>query len=282
MQRYIDESTILTEAKMMYHDYHELYILIEGESDKTFFTTLMGQLSNIRFRPVSGWERVHNAVLLAQKESYSTIAGVIDRDYHSLLQDGIEENEQIFFTDDNDIEMMLFESSSFEKFLSVCADQSKTKDYATPRQPIIEAASQLGALRALSLLNKYYFHFDGFDCKDYVNRSSLESDCPKLIAKVTQRTRSKGTPVTVTNETVMSQIEEFIQKYDAQDLCNGHDVFDILGIAMTKLYASSSANQYNADSLFNYLLMGYTKEEFQKSQLYKSLYNWIKANANIE
>ena len=40
-----------------------------------------------------------------------------------------EENEQLFFTDSNDIEMMLFESSSFDKFLSVCADENKIKDY---------------------------------------------------------------------------------------------------------------------------------------------------------
>ena len=126
MQKYIDESTILAEAKMMYHDCHEAYILIEGNSDKCFFSVLMGNQSNIRFRPVKGWERVHNAILLAQKESYTPIAGVIDRDYHSLFNDGVEENKQLFFTDSNDIEMMLFESSSFDKFLSLISP-SKTQ-----------------------------------------------------------------------------------------------------------------------------------------------------------
>lgn len=277
MQRYIDGNTILTEAKMMYHDCHESYILIEGESDKAFFTTLMGQPPNIRFRPVNGWEQVHNTVLLAQKESYSQIAGVIDKDYHSLLRDGVEENEQLFFTDSNDIEMMLFESSSFEKFLSVCADEHKIKDYDAPRQPILEAASRLGALRALSLVNHYNFHFDGFECKDYIDRNSLNPDCTKLVEKITQRSRSKGTSVTVTNETLSSQITAFIQQHNALCLCNGHDVLDILSIAMTRLYASASSNQYHADALFDYLLMGYSQEEFQESQLYRTLSNWIAA-----
>ena len=281
MQKYIDGSTILTEAKMMYHDYHETYILIEGESDKTFFTTLLGTPSNIRFRPVKGWERVHNTILLAQKESYSPIAGVIDRDYHSLLQDGVEENEQLFFTDSNDIEMMLFESSSFDKFLSVCADENKIKDYDAPRLPVLESASHLGALRALSLFHQYHFHFDGFECKDYINRNSLDPDDTKLVEKITQRTRSKGTPVTVTTEILKSQIEEFTQQHNAQCLCNGHDVLDILSIAMTKLYASASSSQYNADALFDYLLMGYYVEEFQESRLYKTLSNWIKANTDV-
>ena len=60
MQKYIDEYTLLAEAKMMYQDCHESYILVEGKTDKIFFTVLMGSQSNIRFRPVSGWERVHS------------------------------------------------------------------------------------------------------------------------------------------------------------------------------------------------------------------------------
>lgn len=280
MQKYIDGSTILTEAKMMYHDYHETYILIEGESDKTFFNTLMGKSANIRFRPVKGWERVRNTILLAQKESYAPIAGVIDRDYHSLLQDGVEENEQLFFTDSNDIEMMLFESSSFDKFISVCADENKIKAYEAPRLPVLESASHLGALRALSLFHQYHFHFDGFECKDYINRNSLDPDCTKLVEKITQRTRSKGTLVTVTNDLLKLQIEEFTKQHNVQCLCNGHDVLDILGIAMTKLYASASSSQYNADALFDYLLMGYSVEEFQESRLYKALSDWIKANTD--
>ena len=280
MQKYIDEFIILSEAKMMYHDCHEIYILIEGESDKRFFNALMGKPTNIRFRPVKGWERVHNTIRLAQKESYAPIAGVIDRDYHSLLQDGVEENEQLFFTDSNDIEMMLFESTAFDKFLSVCADEQKIKDYDDQRLPVLESASRLGALRALSLFHQYHFHFDGFECKDFINRNSIEPDCIKLVEKITQRTRSKGTPVTVTNEILKLQVEEFTQQYEALYLCNGHDVLDILSIAMTKLYASASSSQYNADSLFDYLLMGYSVEEFQESRLYKALSKWIRENTN--
>ena len=108
MQKYLDESSILAEAKMMYHDYHEVYILIEGKSDKVFFDTLIGKVPNIRFRPVNGWENVYNAIYKAQDESQFPIAGIIDQDYHLLLQDGIEESEQLFFTDSNDIEMMLY------------------------------------------------------------------------------------------------------------------------------------------------------------------------------
>lgn len=39
MQKYIDEYTILAEAKMMYQDCHETYILVEGKRTKPFRCT---------------------------------------------------------------------------------------------------------------------------------------------------------------------------------------------------------------------------------------------------
>lgn len=281
IEKYIDASTILSEARMMQTDCHETYILVEGESDKVFFTTLIGSLSNIRFRPVNGWERVHSTISKAQQEGYTNILGIIDKDYHCLINDGVVEHNQLLFTDNNDIEMMLFNSTAFEKFLAVCGSRTKIEVHANPREPILNAACCIGALRAISLQNKYYFHFDGFECKDFVNKNTLVPDRNKLIEKIIQRTRSKGTLITVTDEILKEQIEGFCQTYCSHELCNGHDVLDILSIAMTKLYATASSNQYNSESIFNYLLVGYTAEEFQKSELYRKLIGWIQVNVGI-
>lgn len=279
MQKYIDEYTILAEAKMMYQDCHETYILVEGQTDKTFFDVLVGRQSNVRFRPVSGWERVHKTILLAQKERFNNILGIIDKDFHVLLHDGVTENNQLFFTDSNDIEMMLFNSVSLEKFLAIYADQNKLNAGEKPRNRILNAASCLGALRVVSLVNRYNLRFDGFECKDFIDRNTLLPDSKKLIKKITQRTISNGTSVSVTEEVLESQASDLMQVYYPHDLCNGHDVLDILGIAMTKRFSSLPATQYNPDTIFGYLLMGYSDNEFHETQLYNKLTMWIQSNA---
>lgn len=279
MQKYIDEYTILAEAKMMYQDCHETYILVEGQTDKTFFDVLVGRQSNIRFRPVSGWERVHKTILLAQKERFNNILGIIDKDFHVLLHDGVTENNQLFFTDSNDIEMMLFNSVSLEKFLAIYADQNKLNAGEKPRNRILNAASCLGALRVVSLVNRYNLRFDGFECKDFIDRNTLLPDSKKLIKKITQRTISNGTSVSVTEEVLESQASDLMQVYYPHDLCNGHDVLDILGIAMTKCFSSLPATQYNSDTIFGCLLMGYSDNEFHETQLYNKLTMWIQSNA---
>ena len=279
MQKYIDDYTILAEAKMMYQDCHETYILVEGQTDKTFFDVLVGRQSNVRFRPVSGWERVHKTILLAQKERFNNILGIIDKDFHVLLHDGVTENNQLFFTDSNDIEMMLFNSVSLEKFLAIYADQNKLNAGEKPRNRILNAASCLGALRVVSLVNRYNLRFDGFECKDFIDRNTLLPDSKKLIKKITQRTISNGTSVSVTEEVLESQASDLMQVYYPHDLCNGHDVLDILGIAMTKCFSSLPATQYNPDTIFGYLLMGYSDNEFHETQLYNKLTMWIQSNA---
>ena len=160
----------------------------------------MGSQSNIRFRPVSGWERVHKTILLAQKEGFKNILGIIDKDFHVLLQDGITENDQLFFTDSNDIEMMLFNSVSLEKFLNIHGDENKLKVGESPRDRILNAGSYIGALRMVSLSNRYNLRFDGFECKDFIDRNTLVPDAKKLIRKITQRTTSNGTSVSVAEE----------------------------------------------------------------------------------
>lgn len=278
MQKYIDETTILTEAKMMYSDCQEIYILVEGETDKTFFNTLMGNLPNIRFRPLKGWELVYKTILAAHENNFNRILGIIDKDFHILLKDNIIENSQLFFTDSNDIEMMLFNSDALEKFLSIYANESKLNKMGSPRECIVNAASYLGALRALSLVNKYNLRFDGFECKDFINKNTLNPDTKKLIKKIKQRTISNGTSVAVKDELLESQAKDFREKYNLHELCNGHDVLDILGFAMTKCFASLSANQCNQDIIFGHLLMGYSDKEFHRSRLYNKLSEWIRLN----
>lgn len=276
MQKYIDTSSILSEARMMKKDYNETYILVEGGSDKTFFKTLTSFSPNIRFRPVNGWEKVYGVICAAQQEKYMEILGVIDRDYHLLINDGVNESDQLIFTDANDIEMMIFLSSAFDKFLAVCATESKVTSLTIePRTLVLSTASAIGALRAISLSKQYHFHFEGLDPKEYVDKNTLAPNCTLLIEKTIQRTRSRGIQVSKSLEELATEHQEFMQSNNTSLLCNGHDVLDILGIAMCKMFASATANQYNGDNLFDYLLVGYPSEEFQQSRLYKKMAEWI-------
>ena len=112
MRKYIDTVSELCEARMMWESYHEAYVFVEGTSDRRFFSTILGHVPHISFRALDGWERVVSVIDLAKKAGFSYTFGIIDKDYHAVINDGFGENEQLAFTDNNDIEMMLVLSSA--------------------------------------------------------------------------------------------------------------------------------------------------------------------------
>lgn len=275
MQKYIDAATILSEARMMWSGYQEKYILVEGETDRLFLNTVLGEIPRVRIRAVGGWELVYNTISQAQKEEFVQLLGIIDKDYHVINKDEITESKQLAFTDMNDIEMMLFMSKAYDKFLKICGSESKLKVCPDTRAIILSVAFFVGVLRSISLKNQYCFNFDGIECKDFVDKNNLILNLDKLVEKIIQRTRSNGTTVTVSNEEVKRIILITKEDKKAEEYCNGHDVMDIIGIAMTKVFASASSKEYSPEVIFNYLLMGYTSEEFQKSKMYDKINEWM-------
>lgn len=278
MRNYIDAPSILSEAKMMWDSNKKLCIFVEGKSDRIFFNSLFKDIKNIQIRALEGWENVESVISLARKNNFTKALGIIDKDYHYVNNDGIVPNEQLLFTDDNDIEMMLFNSTAYDKFLEVCGKENKLKLYDDKRLMVLEAAFPIGAFRSISLANNYCLCFDGFDYKSITDKNSLFVDVEKLVTKIVERTCSKGNKVIINKEEIINQISLIKSNKIITSYCNGHDVLNILCIAMTKLYATASANDYTPTAIFNYLLMGYSFNEFKKTSLHREIVKWINSN----
>lgn len=274
MQKYIDAECLLSEARMMWHDCHHAYLLLEGTSDKVFISALMGEIPNVRSRVVNGWENVYETISKAEQTNFPYVAGVIDSDYHEILEDQVKPTLQLFFTDDNDIEMMMVKSHSFEKFLIVCGSCDKLKDIPDKLGRIMEAAFPLGAMRYLSLKKAYNLCFEGIESKKFICKQDLSVDKKRMISVLLDRTRSLGKQLTVSIDDLLEELDDILEKSVASQYCNGHDVLDVISIAMTKLFATCDANTYDQCKVFNYLLMGYTQEEFQTTQLFNSIGVW--------
>lgn len=281
MRSYLTAQSPVDTARMLETDHMIRTVWVEGETDKAFWDVVMKKPDEFKVCPQNGWENVYNAVDLAIQQGDRHVLGIIDRDYHELLHDGISENGQLIFTDFNDMEMMLFMSSSFNKFLDIFASADKLNGIGDRRSLIMEAASFIGALRALSLQHKYCICFEDDKCKDYVDYRTLSVNVKEFVRKVVQRTITKGTPVDVDISELALAVESFTKENKPEVLCNGHDVMEIIAIAMRKVYATASSSEYNSDRVFRILLQGYTSEEFQKSRLFSKLDKWLKSEKEV-
>lgn len=270
MKEFITEDLIVDEARMLITDSKSPYILVEGDSDKKLYGTLISK-DKATIRQLSGWENVVNVVKCANKRDLHGIAGIIDRDYHELLQDEVLCIPNVYHTDENDLELMLICSSSFDKFISLSANAEKVGSVDECRKSIIRTAAQLGALRYISIRDGIHMSFHNMDMSKVIDKSTLRIDMNNYVKKICDRSRSQGILVDVSISQLVSKMEEALRRFHPKLLCNGHDTMVVLAISLQKKYGNYNANEYSEERLFEALSMGYNISLFHDSKLYSSL-----------
>lgn len=275
MKELIDESIVLSEARMVIEDAGCIYILVEGESDRLFYRSFWEKPKTVVFRKLGGWENVFKTIIKANEEDCEKIIGIIDKDYHVVLEDDTLYTPNLLLTDFNDIEMILFLSSAYEKFLNIWASENKLSEIGDPRECVLNSAFPVGALRLLSKCKDCNLDFDELDFKSFVCKDTLVVNDNKLVGKVYQRTCSKGIKIPHKKNYIQDELLHIVDRFTPIELCNGHDVFEIICIAMTKVFATHNANKFSSEDVFKILMTGYSQEEFFQTELFRSYKEWL-------
>ena len=196
---------------------------------------------------------------------------VLDRDFDFLLKLNII-NEKIFYTDFHDLDIMLIQAESFEKFLcydckAEYVDNFKAKYNITElKDYIFNVAKDLGKLRLFSYSDSYNFKFRSIDFKNFINKDDLSLDIEKLIAEVKNKSQMPKL-----NE---KEIIDKLSKISDIDLCllnSGHDIICILSEGMKNAISKNSNNKYTHDVIQDKFLYGCNIEKFKQYNLYKDL-----------
>lgn len=275
MKQFITERTFSNEAKMLWDDYKIGTVLVEGETDILFLSSAITDYKNIKYRSACGWENVVKTAILANSEGFTKLVCVIDKDYHELLSD-LDAEYNLLFTDKNDLESMLFYSIAFDKFLRICGSADKLQAIEDPRKIILDAAIAIGRLRVLAKKYGVPLKFEGIDYSKFIDKKSLKADANRLVELVCTRTCSGGTPVRFGE--VWSWYEDDFVSSLKDECINGHDILNIVCIAMQKVFGTYQATCFSENNVLTHLLMGYGNTEFQKTALYKSIDNWYRQN----
>lgn len=198
---------------------------------------------------------------------------VLEQKRNELIQNGILEEERDidvrdFINSITEKDMLVF-SEAFDKFIALSASNEKVVSIRQCRDLIVFAAAQFGALRYVSARDALYLSFDGLKLKDFIDKSSLSVDLRKLVEKVRSRSCSKGRSIDVTVDQLVSKMNDVLREYQPNLLCNGHDTLEVLSLSLAKRFATYDMSDYPEERLFESLAMGFSREMFVKSNLYR-------------
>ncbi|TRU45087.1 MAG: DUF4435 domain-containing protein [Microcystis aeruginosa Ma_QC_Ca_00000000_S207] len=252
--------------------YHEgVFLIVEGDSDKLIYERLVNK-QEVRVTIASGKNNAIKALSILEKEdNFRRVVAVIDADF-SRIEQQIPDSNNLFLTDEHDLEMMLIKSAAFDKLLKERGSEEKIKAFTEDiRETLLKLGQEIGKLRWLSLRNKLDLKFEGLNFKNFIDQKNLSINIDKLIISI----KNNSQKLSLDEQQIKQDLSVISdENHDPWQLCCGHDFISILAIALCKVLGTWNANDVKTEVLERELRLAYELSYFYQTQIYQLMINW--------
>lgn len=263
-------------------NHKEVIIVVEGEDDekalKKFFN-----IQAVEFTCAANCSIIKDAMLIVStdKQLKDCVIGIKDADFDHLNH--INHNiANLMLTDTHDMETMMLTPKVCE---CICWETIK-EEYPNLSFDAMLSLKNLSYLRYYNdkmILNgrdpdKHGISFKGIDIAQVASNSQPIS-VQSVLLHVQEKGNSKKTSFPDLNT-----MNQFIQQNPINDeelflFTNGHDlVYAIRNILHSK---AKKAKEYSDKNIATMIRIGYAKEDFEKTNLYKSINDWNNNRFNL-
>ncbi|MCA2683913.1 MAG: DUF4435 domain-containing protein [Microcystis sp. M038S2] len=271
MKDQITPDRIANSIRLLRGDHEGVFLIVEGHSDKLIYERLVNK-QEVRVTIASGKNNAIKALSILEKEdNFRRVVAVIDADF-SRIEQQIPDSNNLFLTDEHDLEMMLIKSAAFDKLLKERGSEEKIKAFTEDiRETLLKLGQEIGKLRWLSLRNKLDLKFEGLNFKNFIDKENLSINIDKLIISIKNHSQKPSLDEQQIKQD-LSVISD--ENHDPWQLCCGHDFIDILAIALCKVLGTWNANDVKTEVLERELRLAYELSYFYQTQIYQLMVNW--------
>ena len=239
----------------------------------------------------NGCDNVIETTILGNEKGIRCI-GIIDRDFRSIL--GAEMMpDNVFMTDEHDIEMMISRTDCLAKVLNNYDSSQKIDEFEAANGPVrdlvLELTDQIGYLKLrqkrddLNIVLKHKNKDGEIEIPAYekflTNQCQIAS-IEKMVKYLLQWSESHGKK---TKKTIAEVVEEYTKesstKQDSWQLSNGHDFAYLLAyLVWKKIGCQKKTRQEIEDAL----VLAYEHSFFKQTTMCSTMNDWFLANNNQE
>jgi 5S rRNA maturation endonuclease (ribonuclease M5) len=271
MREQITPDRIANSIRLLRGDHEGVFLIVEGHSDKLIYERLVNK-QEVRVTIASGKNNAIKALSILEKEdNFRRVVAVIDADF-SRIEQQIPDSNNLFLTDEHDLEMMLIKSAAFDKLLKERGSEEKIKAFTEDiRETLLKLGQEIGKLRWLSLRNKLDLKFEGLKFKNFIDKENLSINIDELIRSIKNNSKKPSLDEQQIKQD-LSVISD--ENHDPWQLCCGHDFIGILAIALCKVLGTWNANDVKTEVLERELRLAYELSYFYQTQIYQLMVNW--------
>ena len=271
MKDQITPDRIANSIRLLRGDHEGVFLIVEGHSDKLIYERLVNK-QEVRVTIASGKNNAIKALSILEKEdNFRRVVAVIDADF-SRIEQQIPDSNNLFLTDEHDLEMMLIKSAAFDKLLKERGSEEKIKAFTEDiRETLLKLGQEIGKLRWLSLRNKLDLKFEGLNFKNFIDKEKLSINIDELIRSI----KNNSQKLSLDEQQIKQDLSVISdENHDPWQLCCGHDFISILAIALCKVLGTWNANDVKTEVLERELRLAYELSYFYQTQIYQLMVNW--------
>ncbi|WP_264564228.1 DUF4435 domain-containing protein [Flavobacterium sp. N3904] len=264
------------------------YLIVEGNSDYTLYRKFTDQ-EFCEIEIAFGNCNVIQVIEELQQRGFTDALGLIDSDFRRL-DDDLPQNKNVIMSDDHDIEVMIIKSNALDTILTHHCDPTKYSTYLEDlkikdiREDLLNLSKSIGILKwvnkseNLGLLFKP--HKEDARPLDYAKFIDVKlfkfTGNENLINAVINYSMNK-TKINTTNKAALQSLNsKKLDGVELNQLCNGHDICQILSLGLRKKLASLNSNVLSADQIELELILAYDSRYFEQTDIYKQIKSWEK------
>ncbi|MCU7241679.1 MAG: DUF4435 domain-containing protein [Microcystis aeruginosa WS75] len=271
MKDQITPDRIANSIRLLRGDHEGVFLIVEGHSDKLIYERLVNK-QEVRVTIASGKNNAIKALSILEKEdNFRRVVAVIDADF-SRIEQQIPDSNNLFLTDEHDLEMMLIKSAAFDKLLKERGSEEKIKAFTEDiRETLLKLGQEIGKLRWLSLRNKLDLKFEGLNFSKFIDKEKLSINIDELIISI----KNHSQKLSLDEQQIKQDLSVISdENHDPWQLCCGHDFIGILAIALCKVLGTWNANDVKTEVLERELRLAYELSYFYQTQIYQLMVNW--------
>ena len=274
MRQYVTPSAVANEVRLLRTQDNRALLIVEGATDKRTFRNLVDRTA-CQIVIAHGRENALTALAILEADDFQGVLAVIDADFDRLNNAPLP-SPSALLTDLHDIECMMVASSAFGKLVGEFADPARVESFESHigcglAEAIARNAMPLGYLRWVSLRHRLDLRFEELPYHRFVARANLQIDLGKLLQTVKNHSQRPD----IANSFLEQQVAAVTDPtHDRWQVCCGHDLLEILSVALRHTIAGRDAHEVKREVLERELRLAYENTYFQGTALALAVRNW--------
>ncbi|MEB3249836.1 MAG: DUF4435 domain-containing protein [Merismopediaceae bacterium] len=253
-----------------------VFLVVEGHSDKLVYSSFINSEA-CEFVITDGKEQVTNTIKILDSDNFSGVLAIVDADF-DRLDNNLPDSYNILVTDDHDLEMMMLKTPALEKIIKERGSEEKVKEKDI-RKILLTIGQEIGYLRWVSHKHSLSLRFEGLDFSKFIEKDTLKIDSSSLIKTI----KNHSQKLSLVDQEILEKIKMTKNnEYDLWQVCCGHDIIQILSLALCKAWGTCKPTEVKTENLERDLRLAYETSYFYQTQLYYLIQNWQTQNLSYQ